>query len=182
MKTLYEGILSDIDTAVGSMDKGIDDAMGISTLPTIKDIMFADWSKDVYIAYWKCPHIIQQYKHLPIVNDNITGVRINWRMDKTKVRTSYITHVGVFEIDLVYNDNQNQVLKLWGWELPEQDSKNYKLPAAKKLAIELLHHFAHNPNSLKEMLEYSIKAKDKMKAAGNYNLFWKDVRDLLKIK
>ena len=71
MKTLYEGILSDIDTAVGSMDKGIEDAMCISTLPTIKDIMSADWSKDVYNAYWKCPHIMQQYKHLPIVNNKI---------------------------------------------------------------------------------------------------------------
>lgn len=166
MKTLKESILSDIDISIDRMDKDLEVALNI---PTKKDFEKSDYCSNVYGIKWYCPDVIDKYRNkYAFIKPDMDGIVITFRTSRGKG----------FNVNLMYKNRTWMQYCLSGWEITWYDLEEMKLPAMKKLALELITHLAYHPKAVEELFDH---AKDYYTVNG-MDFKWRDLRDLLKIK
>lgn len=142
MKTLYEGILDDMDNI---LDRGESDLESALNIPTIKDFQQNPYNKKYYSVSWKCPFIDEYKRKYNWIPENYDYIA--FCLDTSLIR--------VVDLNIFVAEKKDIVSKkkfIPGWR---DGFIGANLRTYKKMVINYITKLAHNKKALDEIFEYA---------------------------
>ena len=145
---LSEGILSDIDDTVDSMDNNLESVLNV---PTVKDFEQYKFNKNVYTVVWRSAILEKYQKRYPKLFGKFDSLAISIRKDPFGF--------DIYPQLVIRRDNGTSLQKhIFGWR--SSYVKQLGLRDAKKIAIDIIDKLAHNENKLDAFFKHAAFCYD----------------------
>lgn len=169
---IHEGILSDIDNTVDSMDNNLESVLNV---PTVKDFEQNKYNKNVYMVVWQSPILEKYQKKYPEMFGKFDSLAISIRKD------SYGIDIYPQLVMHSRNGTKSRITKnIFGWR--SSYVTQLGLRNAKKVAIDIIDKLAHNENKLDAFFKHAAFCYDMVDFFDGDSTNDYDVKDFDKLR